>query len=198
MEKHLEIFKHIEELYHGDITDEEMLQYADKNQAKMDAWRDAFEGFLLHDVLNVIDEYFAKKNNRTPPRIAQIKALLNSNNIHDEKENHTNKKEIIEPCLAIKYQQQDREEGNMHWFVPDYLVVEQLIRADNWGFVQNIYKPTLEEFHRCLEYYCEDLTGHKYRFYSDNDIAKMTDEQKQALREKCLEKINSFRVKTLN
>ena len=35
MEQHLEIFKHIEELYHSDTTDEEILQYAEKNQAKM-------------------------------------------------------------------------------------------------------------------------------------------------------------------
>ena len=198
MEKHLEIFKHIEELYHGDTTDEEILQYADSNSAKMEAWRDAFEGYLLRDVLDVIDEYFAKKNNRTPPRIAQIKALLNSNNIHDEREQHQEKAETVKPCLGYQYAMQDEAEGNMKWFIPDYLDVEQLIRQDKWGFVYNIYKPTLEEFHRCLEDYCQEQTGKKRRFYSDNEIAEMTEEQQEALRQRCRNVINNFQLKKLN
>ena len=151
MEKHLEIFKHIEELYHGDVTDEAILNYAEKNTAKMEAWRDAFEGYLLRDVLDVIDEFFAKKNNKTPPRISQIKALLNANHIHDDREQYHEKTEHFEPSFGLKIQQIDKENGDMHWFVPDYLEVERLICEDHWGWVYNIYNPTIEEFHRCIE-----------------------------------------------
>lgn len=198
MEKHLEIFKHVEELYKDDVTDEEILNYAEKNSAKMEMWKQAFEGYLLRDVLDAIDIYFAKKNNRTPPRIAQIKAVLNTNNVRDEREVYQEYSEAIEPTFGLKFQQLDKENGDMHWFVQDYIEVENLIRADYWGWIYNIKNPTLDEFHRCIEEWCKETTGHKYRFYSDNDIANMTEEQKQALLEKCREKIRGFNVKTLN
>lgn len=198
MEKHLEIFKHIEELYHDDITDEEILEYAEKNSAKMEMWKQAFEGYLLRDVLDAIDEYFSHKNNRTPPRIAQIKAVLNASHIFDEREQHQEKNEKVEACIGYQYAMQDKIDGNMRWFVPDYIEVEKLIRQDKWLFVHNIYHPTLDEFHRCLELYCEEQNGKKMRFFSDNDIAEMSDEKREALRQRCQEVINEFKLRKLN
>lgn len=198
MEKHLEIFKHIEELYHDDITDEEILDYAEKNSAKMEMWKKAFDGYLLRDVLDAVDEYFSHKNNRTPPRISQIKAVLNASHIFDEREQHQEKTEKVEACIGYQYAMQDKIDGNMRWFVPDYIEVEKLIKQDKWLFVHNIYQPTLEEFHRCLELYCEEQNGKTIRFFSDNDIAEMSDEKREALRQRCQEVINEFKLKRLN
>lgn len=198
MEQHLEIFKHIEELYHDDITDEEILDYAEKNSAKLEMWKQAFEGYLLRDVLDAIDDYFSHKNNRTPPRIAQIKAVLNSNKIFDERDVYQEKMEAVEPSFGLKFEKLDKENGDMHWFVPDYIEVENLIRANYWGFVYNIYNPTIDEFHRCIEEWCKAKTGHRYRFYSDNDIKNMTDEQKDALLKKCQAIMDKFPLKVIN
>ena len=177
MEQHLEIYKHLEELYHADTTDEAIFQYAEKNQAKMQAWKEAFEGYYLHDVLNVIDEYFAKKNNRTPPRIPQIIAMLNAQNIHAENEVHE-KREIPQPTFGVKFAHQDAETGDMNWLVPEYQEVEYLIRRDYFPFVQNIYNPTYDEFRECMKRHSMDIRGTKHHFPSANDINRMTAEQR--------------------
>lgn len=181
LSKELEILKQIEELYSGDISEEEFMQECIGKETKITAWREAFAEYPLYEVQKAINHYYVKKSSKTRPNIAQITAILDESGVVREIKVDGN----VEPCLAIKYQQQDKEDGNMHWFVPDYIAVERLIRADKWGFVQNIYKPTLDEFHRCLEYYCEGLTGKKHRFYSDNDIATMSYQEKQDLYAKC-------------
>lgn len=198
LEKELEILKHISELYKEDTTDEAFLNEMQGKETIINAWKEAFDGYFLHDVLNAIDEYFSYKNNRTPPRIAQIKAILNTGGIHDDREQHQEVVEKADPSFGLKFQQQDKLEGNMHWFVPDYLEVEKLILADKWMFVHNIKKPTIDEFHCCIEYWCEETTGHKYRFYSANDIEVMSDEQKAVLFNKCQEKMSNFSIKRLN
>lgn len=198
LSKELEILKHISELYKEDVTDEEFMNEMQGKETLVNAWQEAFDGYLLRDVLDAIDEYFAKKNNRTPPRIAQIKAVLNTNHVKDEREEYHEKTDAVEPSIAIKYANQDLESGDMKWFVPDYIEVEKLIRQDRWGFVHNIYKPTLEEFHRCLEYWCEWLTGKPYRCYSKNEIDNMTAEQQEALRQESLDIIKNFELKRLN
>ena len=78
MEKELEILKHINELYVGDTTDEEIIRFAEKNTEKVAAWKAAFAKYDLADVLQVVDEYWNFKNNKTSPRVAQILAILNS------------------------------------------------------------------------------------------------------------------------
>lgn len=78
MEKELEILKHINELYVGNTTDEEIIRFAEKNTEKVAAWKTAFAKYDLADVLQAVDEYWNFKNNKTSPRVAQILAILNS------------------------------------------------------------------------------------------------------------------------
>lgn len=192
MEQHLEIFKHLEELYHGDTTDEAILLYAEKNSAKLDMWREAFEGYLLRDVLDTIDDYFAHKNNKTPPRISQIKAMLNASGIHAKEE--ITRQEVVkaEPDYDVKYQRLDKENGDMNWLVPHYTIVWRLIKQDRFPFVHNIKHPTHEEFRECMRRWCFEKYG-KYNFCaSDNDIKNMTYSERLALETSCKEIIKKF------
>ena len=78
MEKGLEILKHINELYKGDVSDEEMLRFAEKNSEIVNSWQEAFQNYELEDVLRIVDEYWTHKSNKTAPRVAQLLAMLNS------------------------------------------------------------------------------------------------------------------------
>jgi len=195
LDKELEILRLIEELYHGDTTEQEMYDFASKNQVKVQAWKEAFEDYPLFEVTKAINHFYMKKSSKTRPNIAQIRAILQESNATRET---AYQKETYDLGFGLKFQQMDKENGDMHWFVPDYQKVENLISMDYWGWVSNIKNPSYDDFHRCMEEWCLETTGHKYRFYSDNDIANMTEEQEQALWDKCHEKINSFKVKTLN
>lgn len=195
LDKELEILKLIEELYHGDTTEQDMLDFAMKNQTKVQAWKEAFNEYSLYDVTKAINHFYMKKSSKTRPNIAQLRAILSESGAARE---ITPTNEKAELGFGLKFQQIDKENGDMHWFVPDYVEVERLIRKDVWGFVYNIKNPTIDEFHRCIEEWCKETTGHKYRFYSDNDISKMSEEQKSALWEKCHNLIDNFKIQKLN
>lgn len=194
--KELETLKLIEELYHGDTTEQDMLDFAEKNQTKIQTWKEAFEEYPLYEITKAINHFYVKKSSKTRPNIAQIMAILEENNA--EKEHKAEVFEKPEITFGMKFLEEDKENGDMHWFVPDYMTVERLILADKWGWIYNIKKPTKDEFHRAIEEWCTELTGYKYRFYSDNDIENMTEEQRQALWEKCHKIINGFDIKKLN
>jgi len=195
LSKELEILKQIEELYHGDISEEDFINECLGKEKKIEAWREAFAEYPLYEVSKAINHFYVKKSSKTRPNIAQLTAILQENNAVRET---SYQRETFDLGFGLKFQQMDKENGDMHWFVPDYQKVENLISMDYWGWVSNIKNPSYDDFHRCMEEWCLETTGHKYRFYSDNDIANMTEEQKQALWDKCHEKINSFKVKTLN
>lgn len=197
LSKELEILKQIEELYKGDISEEKFMELCNGKEKKIEAWKEAFADYPLFEVSKAINHFYVKKSSKTRPNIAQLTAILQESNA-EKIFNEAKVFEKIEPTFGIKFQQLDKENGDMHWFVQDYIKVEQLIRQDHWGWIYNIKNPTYDEFQRCMEEWCKDTTGHKYRFYSANDIANMTEEQKQALLEKCYEKFNSFKVKTIN
>ena len=138
LEKELEILKQIEELYSGDISEQEFLEACKGKETKIAAWREAFEEYPLYEVTKAINHFYVKKSSKTRPNIAQLTAILQENNA--TKEIQTKQAESITPSLAIQYVNQDEADGNMRWFVPDYINVERLIRQDRWYFVQNIYK----------------------------------------------------------
>lgn len=192
MIKELEILKLIEALYGKERTDEEIESLAAQYPTRVQAWKEAFEEYPLYEVQTAINHFYVKKSSKTRPNIAQIKAILIENGASKEFEV---KNEKIIPSIGIQYCEQDKQEGNMRWFVPDYIEVEKLIRQDYFPWVYNIYKPTIDEFHRCLEEYCEKYHGKKFRFYSDNDIEQMTFEEKQALEKECRNTINNFKLK---
>lgn len=193
--KELETLKLIEELYHGDTTEQDMLDFAEKNQTKIQTWKEAFAEYPLYEITKAINHFYVKKSSKTRPNIAQIMAILEENNA--EKEHHDVVLNV-QPTFGLKFQIQDKQSGDMHWFVPDYMEVERLIRADKWGWVYNINNPTSEEFHRCMEEWCKEMTGYKYRFYSDNDIAAMPHEQRQQLMDKCRKMGGALLEKILN
>ena len=195
LSKELEILRTIEELYSGDISEEEFIKLCKGKETKVQAWKEAFQDYDLYDITKAINHYYVKKSSKTRPNIAQITAILQENNARKEE---AYEHFVVEPSLGIQYQMQDKADGNMHWFVTDYLEVERLIREDYWGWVYNINQPSLNEFHQCLEEWCKERTGHKYRFYSDNDIAKMSEEEKQALWQKCHDIFNGLEIKKLN
>jgi len=195
LSKELEILKLIEELYHGDISDEEFVKECEGKETKIAAWKEAFNDYSLYDVTKAINHFYMKKSSKTRPNIAQLRAILSESGATRE---IVSTGEKVELGFGLKFQQIDKENGDMHWFVPDYVEVERLIRKDVWGFVYNIKNPTLDEFHRCIEEWCKETTGHKYRFYSDNDISKMSEEQKSALWEKCHNLIDNFKIQKLN
>lgn len=184
MEKHLEIFKHIEELYNGDTTDEAVLEYARGNSQKMDAWREAFREYDLNDVLKTIDEYFTKKNNRTPPRIAQIQAMMNACGIGKIQE-------VTEP--AVKYHspaeelmQADIAAGDCRHLLDVYklavaYVLEDLLLTEippevwrKMSFSQRwnlaVDKGLFNNFRQLLTQVCKQNYGKPYQFQSENNM----------------------------
>lgn len=170
MEKHLEIYKHISELYKADTTDEEIIRYAEKNTAKMEAWKRAFNDYYLQDVINVIDEYFAKKNNKTPPRIEQIKAILNANKAQKESQQEEEEKTEYLPDIDYLYMHEDVENGNCHHNLYYYSEALKRIRNNEYAHLLDVYNPSKSELMEIVEKLCEEKTGNKYEFLSKNDL----------------------------
>ncbi len=119
MKKELEILKHINELYVGDTTDEEIIRFAEKNTEKVAAWKAAFTEYDLSDVLQAIDEYWNFKNNKTSPRVAQILAILNS------------KKEVEKDSFSVDVQASRFDESNWRYWVGIDLARALMIRGGN-------------------------------------------------------------------
>lgn len=119
MEKELEILKHINELYVGDTTDEEIIRFAEKNTEKVAAWKAAFAKYDLADVLQAVDEYWNFKNNKTSPRVAQILAILNS------------KKEVEKDSFSVDAQASRFDESCWRYWVGIDLARALMIRAGN-------------------------------------------------------------------
>ena len=119
MEKELEILKHINELYVGDTTDEEIIRFAEKNTEKVAAWKAAFAKYDLADVLQVVDEYWNFKNNKTSPRVAQILAILNS------------KKEVEKDSFSVDAQASRFDESNWRYWMGIDLARALMIRGGN-------------------------------------------------------------------
>lgn len=119
MEKELEILKHINELYVGDTRDEEIIRFAEKNTEKVAAWKAAFAKYDLADVLQVVDEYWNFKNNKTSPRVAQILAILNS------------KREVEKDSFSVDAQASRFDESNWRYWVGIDLARALMIRGGN-------------------------------------------------------------------
>lgn len=119
MEKELEILKHINELYVGDTTDEEIIRFAEKNTEKVAAWKAAFAEYDLSDVLQAVDEYWNFKNNKPSPRVAQILAILNS------------KKEVEKDSFSVDAQASRFDESNWRYWVGIDLARALMIRGGN-------------------------------------------------------------------
>lgn len=169
LSKELEILRHIEELYKNDISEEDFLIKVQGKETQISAWAEAFSDYELSDVLNVLDEYFAKRNNRTPPRIAQIKAMLNANGIIEEKKTESTHEDYL-PDYDIRYMNEDVENGDCHYNRYYYTEALKRIRNNEYLFVKDIQNPTKSELKEVMEELCEKKTGNKIEFLSRNDL----------------------------
>lgn len=176
LDKELEILKLIEELYSGDVSEQDFLEACKGKETKIAAWRDAFAEYPLFEVTKAINHYYVKKSSKTRPNIAQLTAILCETNA--SKENPVVHHEIPQPTFGVKFAHQDAETGDMNWLVPEYQEVEYLIRRDYFPFVQNIYNPSYDEFRACMERHSIDIRGTEHHFPSANDINRMTAEQR--------------------
>lgn len=169
LSKELEILRHLEELYKQDVTEEEFLEEMKGKEVQTSAWKKAFEDYDLSDVLQAIDEYFAKKNNRTPPRIPQIEALLRSNGV--KKEEHIEPTgEVYQPEYDYRYMHEDVLSGNCHHNLYYYTAALKKIRAGEYPLIEDIQHPKHNEMLEVVEEICEQRTGKKYEFLSKNDL----------------------------
>lgn len=106
-------------MYVGDTTDEEIIRFAEKNTEKVAAWKAAFAKYDLADVLQVVDEYWNFKNNKTSPRVAQILAILNS------------KREVEKDSFSVDAQASRFDESNWRYWVGIDLARALMIRGGN-------------------------------------------------------------------
>jgi hypothetical protein len=196
LSKELEILKQIEELYHGDITENEFLQACKGQEKKIEAWREAFEEYPLYEVSKAINHFYVKKSSKTRPNIAQLMAILQETNATKELEEI--KTEKVELPFWLKYQQQDRETGDMSWLVPHYQIVGRLIEQDYFPFVQNIYHPTYEDFRECMKRWSFETYGREYFVESDNQFNALPLEVQKAKYEHAREILRNFSLKGVN
>lgn len=169
LSKELEILKHIEELYKHDVTDDEFLAEMAGKETLVMAWQKAFSEYELSDVIQAIDEYFAKRNNRTPPRIPQIEALLNVNGAKKETPIELSGETYI-PDYSIRYMDEDVQAGNCHHNRYYYDEALRQIRANYYPFIKDIQNPTHADMTEVLEDICEKRSGKKWEFLSRNDL----------------------------
>lgn len=191
LEKELEILKHIEELYNHDIGEAEFALKCQGKESQIEAWKKAFAEYYLIDIIDAIDDFYVKKSSKTRPNIAQLLAMMKAKNVKPISLKNENNKVV--PDYALQYQKQDKEEGNMHWLVPEYEAVWRKIQNGGFPFVYDFNKPTHEEFRECMKRHSLDKFGRWYQCESENDIKAMSEEQKQAILQEGLEAIKNFK-----
>lgn len=169
MEKEYAILKHIEELYKGDIEDEDFMLLCQGKETKLAAWREAFNEYSLSDVLDKIDEFYVKKSSKTRPNIAQIRALLNAGGVEKEKTVEASSETYL-PDLDSRYMHEDVENGNCHHNKYYYTEALKRIRNNEYQFISDIINPTKSEMIEVIEEICEQRTGKKWEFLSKNDL----------------------------
>lgn len=171
LEKEYEILKQIEELYSGDISDDDFLKKCEGKEVRLKAWREAFKEYPLYEVKKAIDFYYTKKSSKTRPNIAQITAILSANGVDKEQE-----PERVEPyqCdLDVRYMHEDVENGNCHHNLYYYTRALNMIRRYEYPNVCDINNPTHAEMIMVIEHLCEAKTGKKYEFLSENDLISL-------------------------
>jgi hypothetical protein len=196
LSKELEILKQIEELYHGDITENEFLQACKGQEKKIEAWREAFEEYPLYEVSKAINHFYVKKSSKTRPNIAQLMAILQETNATKELEEI--KTEKVELPFWLKYQQQDRETGDMSWLVPHYQIVGRLIEQNYFPWVQNIYHPSYDDFREAMKFWSFETYGREYFVESDNQFNALPPEVQKAKYEHAREVLKNFSLKGIN
>lgn len=146
------------------------------NDELVSTWVSELARFPLKGCERGIAIYYARSKTRYEPTLAQLKELLEENEVKPLEPT-----EKVEPDYGLKYQKLDKENGDMNWLVPHYSEVWRQIKRDRWPFVVNIYHPTHEEFRECMKRWSRAKFGREYFCLSDNDIEKLDGEEKKAL-----------------
>lgn len=168
LSKELEILRLIEELYHGDTTEQEMMDFAEKNQTKIQAWREAFAEYPLYEVTKAINHFYTKKSSKTRPNIAQITAILSANGV--DKEPEPKSVETYQSDLDIRYMHEDVESGDCHHNLYYYTAALRKIRNGDIPWLRDEMMPSKADLTEVMERICEDRTGNKWEFLSRNDF----------------------------
>lgn len=172
LEKEYEILKQIEELYSGDISDDDFLKKCEGKEVRLKAWKEAFNEYPLYEIQKAINVYYTKKSSTTRPNIAQIKAILSANNAHCEQPKEETK-EVYEPDYDIKYFDEDVNNGNCHHNRYYYTEALEMIRKHEYPFVADIQNPTHNEMITVIEHICESRTKKKHEFSSRNELIEL-------------------------
>ena len=119
MEKTQEILKHLFDLYNEtEYTEEETINWCEKNLERYNAWDEAFRDYDTVDVFNAIDHYWRYNSNKVKPTVAKILATLQTNNAkkieHEEVKNYR----YFNP--ATEYMQRDMKLGICKHTLGDY------------------------------------------------------------------------------
>lgn len=132
MEKTQEILKHMFDLYNDtEYTDEEIIQWSEKNGERYNAWQEAFKDFDLLDVFHAIDHYWRYNSNKTKPTVAKILAILETNNAKRIEETQTQQVKYFNP--AVEFMQRDINLGKCKHTIKaydravDYIINELLL-----------------------------------------------------------------------
>ena len=129
MEKAQEILFHIDELYLENPSEELILQMAEKNPVRYQAWVDAFKDYDLSDVLQAIDNYWEFKNSKTKPNVAQIKATLEQHRIEKLKTLNTEFKPV-KGDYSWERMAQDTKDGTRRNNLYVYQDAEKIVLED--------------------------------------------------------------------
>ena len=168
LSKELEILRLIEELYHGDTTEQEMMDFAEKNQTKIQAWRDAFAEYPLYEVTKAINHFYTKKSSKTRPNIAQITAILSANGV--DKEPEPKSVETYQSDLDVLYMHEDVNSGDCHHNLYYYTAALRKIRNGDVPWLRDEMMPSKADLTEVMERICEERTGNKWEFLSKNDF----------------------------
>jgi hypothetical protein len=132
MEKTQEILKHMFDLYNEtEYTEEETINWCEKNIERYNAWQEAFKDFDLLDVFHAIDHYWRYNSNKTKPTVAKILAILETNNAKRIEETQVQQVKYFNP--AVEYMQRDINLGKCRHTIKaydravDYIINELLL-----------------------------------------------------------------------
>lgn len=186
MEKAQEILFHIDELYTENPSEEKILQLAEKNPTRYQAWVDAFKDYDLSDVLQAIDEYWEYKSSKTKPNVAQIKAILNAHKTSLVKETAAPKKELPSPenlmaldvstgdCRNNLYVYREAFDICLNQFLPEVIPADV---AEHAFYPRNVQlaveNGVFNRFGEAMLMAAQRRFGRDYEFPSANDLEAM-------------------------
>ena len=164
----------------------------------LEAWQEVLKNASLEQAKIAVRQYVVEKSSKYEPQPKEIAEILKANkpNVIDLTEETEKARELD---YDLRYQQLDKENGDMSWLVPHYQQVWVEIKDGKYPFVQDKLNPTHEEFREALKRFSQVRWGRWWFCESKNQIDAMTPEEQEKLRKKCEETLRFlFSPKTFN